>query len=302
MSLSIRRGDVDGGGEADEARVGDALILFFTIVAGIAAALAILGGVYRLARRTVGRRWDHYARLRRLGPNTQLSFFTSVLGAPPAVRQKINGKVTQFVEDGDDFREEVQPRDYWECIWVDADWYVQAVANDDETVLAFSVTTRKPRFNPRFQSPAGYFERRSPVVRGWSVGKFTREFDLRLGHTTFAQAIEYPGDVKSYVGAHNWGYSETHWGANPGLYQHFVLSVNDAGAKAAGEEVQLLYPGGPGDEFEWNGDPPYEEVPHLVAFRKAATINTFSIIGPDLQPQDYPVAFGPRQDQVRVIP
>jgi hypothetical protein len=66
------------------------------------------------------------------------------------------------------------------------------------------------------------------VLRGWVVGKFERESDRRLGRTTFAEAIEHPGEVKSYVGAHNWGYTDIHWGANPGLYQHFVLGVNDA--------------------------------------------------------------------------
>lgn len=281
----------------------DSLILFFTIVAGIAAAVVLLGGGYRLARRTVGRKWDHYRRLRRLGPQTQLSFFTSILSAPPAVRRKVQGKVTDYVEEGGEYRRVEHRRDYWECIWIDPDWYVQVVANtEDETVLAFSVTTRSAKFNPRFHSPAGWFERRTPVVRGWAVGKFTREFDLRLGRTKFAEAIEHPGEVYGYVGAHNWGYQEIHWGANPGLYQHFVLSVNDAGAVAWGEEVQLLFPEGPGDEYNWNGDPPYEETPNLVAFREAAKINTFSIIGPTLSPEDYPVGFGPRQDLVRVIP
>jgi hypothetical protein len=43
-------------------------------------------------------------------------------------------------------------------------------------------------------------------------------------------------------------------------------------------------------------------MPNLVAFRKAARINTFSIIGPALSPEDYPVTFGPRENVVRVIP
>jgi hypothetical protein len=175
------------------------------------------------------------------------------------------------------------------------------VANQEETVLAFSVTTRNSKFNPRFHSPSGYFEKRSKVIRGWALGRFKREFDFRLGRTTFSEAIEYPGEVKTYLGAHNWGYTETHYGANPGLYQYFVLGVNDAGAGAWGEP-QLLYPDGPGADLDWNGDPPYEEMPNLVAFRRSAKINTFSIIGPSLSPEDYPVTFGPHENLVRVIP
>jgi hypothetical protein len=282
--------------------VADSLILFFTIVAGVAAGLGLVAGAYRLGRRTVGRKWDHYRRLRRLGPEVQLSFFTSILDAQPAVRRKIKGKVTDYEEDGDDFRQVERPRDYWECIWIDPDWYVQAVANDEETVLAFSVTTRSSKFNPRFHSPSGYFEKRWKAIFGWALGRFTREFDLRLGRSTFAEAIDYLEEAKAYLGAHNWGYTEIHYGANPGLYQYFVLSVNDAGVGAWGDEVRILFPDGPGDDLDWKGDPPYEEMPNLVAFRESAKINTFSIIGPTLSPEDYPVTFGPHENLVRVIP
>jgi hypothetical protein len=104
----------------------DSLILFFTIVGGVAAALGLVAGAYRLGRRTVGRKWDHYRRLRRLGPEVQLSFFTTKLGEPPAVRRKVHGKVTDYEEDGENVRQVEHPRDYWECIWIDPDWYVQA--------------------------------------------------------------------------------------------------------------------------------------------------------------------------------
>lgn len=204
----------------------------------------------------------------------------------------MQGKVTDYVEDGEVIREVETPRDYWECVWIDPDWYVQAVTDQTETVLAFSVTTRNPKFNPKFQSPSGYFEKRSKVLRGWAIGKFTREFDLRLGQSMFSEAIQLPGEVKAYLGAHNWGYTETHWGANPGLYEYFVLAVNDAGAKAWPDELTLLFEDGHLGDFGWNGEPPYEETSNLVAFRKAATINTFSIIGPSLSPEDYPVTFG----------
>jgi hypothetical protein len=39
--------------------------------------------------------------------------------------------------------------DFIECFFIDRDYYVQAILDADETVFAFSVTTRSPRFAPR---------------------------------------------------------------------------------------------------------------------------------------------------------
>jgi hypothetical protein len=285
---------------ANNGGIGDSLGLAATIAGGIVAAIVLLAGAYRIARRTMLRKWSAYANLRRLGPQTQLSFFTSVLGEPPAIRHRVQGKTTEYV--GDDLEPVDVPTDYWECIWIDNDYYVQAVADKDETVLAFSVSTRNKKFNPRFRSPAGYFEPRSPVVRGWAIGTFAPSFNVRLGKTTLDQAIEYPGDIYAWLGAHNWGYQEIHWGANPGLYQHFVLSINDAGFDPWSTVQTLFPPEEFGGEFRWTGDPPYEEVTRLAEFRRTARANTFTVIGPALSPEDYPVAYGPRLNEVRVVP
>jgi hypothetical protein len=66
----------------------------------LAVAIPVLGGLAWLLgiyRRTVGRRRERYERLGRLGTGGQLSFFTSVLGEPPAIRRTVEGQVTEFV-------------------------------------------------------------------------------------------------------------------------------------------------------------------------------------------------------------
>jgi hypothetical protein len=50
----------------------------------------------------------------------------------------------------------------------------------------------------------------------------------------------------AWVGAHNFHYFEACWGANPGLYQHFAYSINDAGYGA------------------WDTDIPYEEMSNFT--------------------------------------
>jgi hypothetical protein len=146
-----------------------------TAVAGLlGGAVALLGLAAALRgwyRRTPGRRRDRYERLARLGTGAQLSFFISVLGEPPAIRTTIEKKVRKFVprdEAADDVGETddaatppqdeedlggefvVVPEAFTECFFIDRDYYVQTISDADETVLAFSVTTRKGRFAPTF--------------------------------------------------------------------------------------------------------------------------------------------------------
>jgi hypothetical protein len=66
------------------------------IGAAILAVLALFAGARGIYRRTLGRKRDRYARLKRLGTNAQVAFFSSVLGEPPAMRRTIEGSATQL--------------------------------------------------------------------------------------------------------------------------------------------------------------------------------------------------------------
>src|SRR5687768_16116817 len=81
-------------------RVDDALPRFSEILTAVLAAIAIAGILRSVYRRTVGRRRDRYGRLRRLGTMAQVSFFSSVLGEPPAMRRTVDADVTEYDERG----------------------------------------------------------------------------------------------------------------------------------------------------------------------------------------------------------
>jgi hypothetical protein len=136
-----------------------------TTALGVAAPLVGLFFAIRSRyRQTLGRRRERYQRLARLGVGAQLSFFISVLKDPPAMRRTLDGEVTEFAEPGhpmydpakvtpgdiDNAHEVKLPKNYTECFFIDRDYYVQTISDDDETILAFSVTTRNQRFTPTF--------------------------------------------------------------------------------------------------------------------------------------------------------
>ena len=120
------------------------------ILAALVAAGAVLGFAWGLYRRTLGRRRDRYGRLARLGTNGQISFFSSVLGEPPAMRRTEQSTGTHYDDAGDSY---LEPKTWIECVWIDRDFYVHTIADEDETVHAYSVTTRSKHFRPTFRQP-----------------------------------------------------------------------------------------------------------------------------------------------------
>jgi hypothetical protein len=296
-------------------------------LAALVAAVALLNLVRGTYRRTVGRRWDRYARIERLATNGQISFFSSVLAEPPAMRRTVEATVTSFDNTGNAHRE---PKTWLEVVWIDRDFYVHAVADKDETIHAYSVTTRSRRFHPKLKPPGGSFVERGWVLRQLGFAeKFKGAPAVKLGKTRF-QDLGRPDLAAAWIGAHNLHYFEDFWGGNPGLYQHFVYSINDAGwgawdseipyeemsdfswgftggifdPKLALDQIALQLDAGndeepepqpmsesEGDEDEFAEilESEAEPLPAFYdAFRRRARFNTYTVIGPELAIDDYP--------------
>jgi hypothetical protein len=319
-------------------RAFDSLSRVAEILTALLAAIAVAGVARGIYRRTLGRRRDRYARLSRLGANAQISFFSSVLGEPPAMERSLTSDVTSYDDHG---RPRKTPMDFREAVWIDRDFYVHALADEDGTVHAYSVTTRNKRFRPTFQIPGGtaedatWFDR----LRGRDF-HYRPNVAVKLGKTHFA-ALGRPGQAAAWLGAHNWHYFEPYYFGNPGYYQNFVFSINDAGVGIPpfNPDYKRDFSWGFGDDSldtrfdiaeaigasdEAVADPPVEgelgadsEIaeqdlylpvdedpplpPEFEAFRRSARINTYTVIGPGLALDDYPLAEGDRLDLYPVI-
>jgi hypothetical protein len=195
------------------------------------------------------------------------------------------------------------PIELTETVWLDRDYYVQALVDPDETVLAFSVTTRSRRFRPLFQVPTspGLVER----VRFIHQSNTLRPaplFRVRLGRTHFA-GIGEPGGVLASLGFRRFAYTEAHWFGNPGSYQYYVFSFNDAGSPPW-PDTSLIFPDG-GGVFRaglWADDSSPATLETINDFRKRTAPNTYTVVGPRFQLEDYPTSFGPDYDEIRILP
>jgi hypothetical protein len=294
----------------------------------VAVALVGLGAAARgWYRRTLGRRADRYARLARLGTAAQLSFFESVLGEPPAMRfTRTMPDYREFVQRGDPrfdpaladeagFQEVRGPWPYTECFFIDRDYYVQTISDSDDTVLAYSVTTRRKRFRPACEWPPrpGWLTRRQ--FKKEYGAEYPRNFHVRLGKSLFS-ALEDPNPlgakpvIKFSMWARGFSYSELHYGGNPGGYQTFVFTASStAGPAAVGDlgpvndEIGIL--ASAGGAWPPEGTDTSEGLPALPIavrrFREETAITTYTVIGKDLT-FNYPATFGPQGDEVRTLP
>jgi hypothetical protein len=308
------------------------------ILTALLAAIALFGIAWGVYRKSFGRRRDRYSRLGRLGTNAQISFFSSVLGDPPAMRRTENATLTRFDDDGNAYR----VRKKWkECVWIDRDFYVHAVADEDDTIHAYSVTTRSKRFHPSFRQPGARLIERGRVGRWLRLKDYKPNPKVKLGKSRF-HLLGRPELAASWIGAHNLHYFEAYRPGNPGLYQDFVYGINDAGYGAwtvemphqemtdfwwgfpeegvvdpqlALMQAALQADAGVGDQIEDGDlDEEFAEEPlpaFYDAFRRRARINTYTVLGPELPlddypfftppPQNYPTVFGPSSVRTRTL-
>lgn len=296
------------------------------VLGSAAGLLAIAAAVRGWYRRTLGRRRDRYDRLARLGTGAQLSFFEAVLGEPPAIRTTITkDDYREVVSVGDprfdpalatpdDPSHQVEIRkEFTECFFIDRDYYVQTISDDDETVLAFSVTSRRRRFRPVFEVPSRVGRLDRLRWRRESGEKYEPLLRVQLRRTRFADLDATdpdhyaPPHFKVVAGARPFWYSEFHSFGNPGDYQTYVVTASYAAGRApvgqawsVQEEIgeRREWPDPNEDEIE----PDWEDMPVTQRFRRESVITTYTVIGPRLWEVNYPSTFGPHGDEVRTLP
>ena len=246
------------------ARRNPALVMLCIVVIISSSVVSLLDGGARLRevyRHTLGRNSRNYENIEALATETHIDYFSSLLG-PPVFKNR-HGT-------------------YREHIFVNPNFYVQAVTNTDGTVLLYSVTTRSRRFNPRLN--LGIMESNGET------------FIVVLGKTTFAKIRGEPIKIEGSVGARRMSYREKYYFGNPGLYQNYNFVLCDAGNVPDGEV-------NPGDvKYESMDGIDTQKLPsRLMRFRETCPINTFSVSAPHSDIDDKIPAIGPDYDQVRVL-
>lgn len=126
----------------------------------------------------------------KLSAGVQLSYFTNLLGEATF--------------------KNVQENDLIEWIFVDPDYYIQAITDKEDKVLAYAITTRSESFTPNFNIAGQRI-----TLRATTFGQLRQkgepiECSWNLGNT-----------------APSW-YWEAYSYGNPGLYQDYIYAINNS--------------------------------------------------------------------------
>ncbi|MFP5319540.1 MAG: ETEC_3214 domain-containing protein [Acidimicrobiia bacterium] len=161
-----------------------------------ASALVVVGTLRafgaRLWLRTFGRYRHAIQKVVKLAANYQVDFFSSILG-PPAMKTTAR---------------RIPPLTEW--IWVDPLFFVQAVTDNEGTIVRWAVTSRDKRFRPTFVVPG------TPPIT--------------LNETPFSGVDDNAvHEVEGWLAAHQGFYGERLYFGYPGSYQTFFLAISPTG-------------------------------------------------------------------------
>lgn len=172
-------------------------------------------------------------------------------------------------------------------------YYVQALVNESNKVVAYGVTTRQANFNPTFSiledaysanpDDPSNLEKATPWLKR-----------IRLGITRFSDLNDTPENIVAILGARRFYYHEEYYFGNPGNYQFYFFAANDSAHLETGDPDFDVF-------NEKHIDP---KNPSVQEFRSKSIINTFYITAPMegfTNPGIRKYLVGPDLDQVRVI-
>lgn len=249
----------------------EALVLTGIVVTAITGAAGVLTLASRVFRSTIGRRRVLARKLERLATTMQLGYFVHVLGEPQ--QRRVTSDESQI------------------AVWMMEDAYVQALADPSGMVTRWSVTTRTRRFSPIF-------------YRGHTITSSGDTLEIRLGITRFAELPSRPQWLRGDVGARRSHYDEGYYFGNPGNYQPFAYSLNDAGYVNDNTLITLSMRE---HGLAANGDREVQELTgraDVAAARAHTAVNTITVGAPhsELGPDESWLGYGPDRDVVRVVP
>lgn len=257
------------------------------ILALAAAVVGVGGGVVWLYgrglgwyRRSIGSRRDLARRLNQLAAGVTTRYVEERFGAPAFVRKSgvlLGAKLGMTLV---------------EQVYRTKHAWLQVLSDPHGAVVRFSITVTDPQF--RFQ-----------------VGVLTGgQLQARLGHSRFSQVGSQldPDGHSLWIGARRRGYSESYWFGNPGNYQRYVLSHNDAGTGEFSFAVEQQGIGWHQDGFLKFDPAPREGLPefdpaaqYAMEFRAMTTVNTLTVLGPHRDVAGLDEPHGLDGDYVRVL-
>lgn len=286
--------------------------LVLTLIPVIAV---LVPAAWLAARKTILRRHLLARRLRRLAADVQVDYFETILDARPALVQPMHYRDLVYKEqlglpaDPDEPLTEVKHGGRI-VYFVFSDCYVQAIISTFDSVLAYSVTSRRRRFRPTLYIAGRNTVRdRITMLIRYRYWRASANRKLKLQKTTLGRiqdVLDHDYEDEDYVkpphmisgGARSWTYTDIYYLGNPGHYQEYGFTASSAVISKPLDADSFNTAAHAFVEDDWE-DP--EARGALRRFRAATPITTYTVIGASCSSDRYDWHFGPHGDEVRVL-
>jgi hypothetical protein len=228
-------------------------VILFILIVSISSLVTITDGILKINSFYFSSFWKlhkAYEQVTKLNIDTQISNFEDVLGRAYFVNQRKNYKEYLFILDL---------------------FYVQAITDTNGKITMYAITTRSPKFKPRFET--GFFDKNEKGIT------------IVLGKTKFSEIANYPRDIYGLLSTNmlSFYYTEMYCLGGSGMYLAYAVAYNGAGVGDIGEIYQPLFSESIDrnkliNQIHEKGFP--EE---LQKFRRGSAINTYCIMEQDFE-------------------
>ncbi len=263
----------------------DAVLPVLKNTGGVAAAIALCKLVLDWWRRTFGRRRHWLRSFRQLALRVQLDYVEELFGKA-AYKRVIKTDVSGDQADADEVETVT------EYVWpLATHGYLQVIADSDEIVIRYSLTTASRLFRPK--------------VRLGQPGWNSSGLSVRLGRTRFASLPSE--NLERYDldrGASHYEYSEVRYYGRPAGYAYWTASHNQAGiGKMTDIPFDVPSPSGTGSygNSGWLAELTGEQHQKVRYAQAKTTINTVTVaLNGVVYPESQLLSLGPRTDIINV--
>lgn len=268
--------------------------LCLVVVSSLVALIEGGGKIYSMYQATIGHNAELDKQLNSLNVEVDLGYFNGVLGAPAIKNTRVITRTSYLIDSVEDIEspEEVKENfTYKEYFWIDENYYVQAVADDNDKVGMYSITVRSNDYIPEISSDLGEI--------------------VYLGKSTYGEMRDKPIKVAGLLGMNlkHFNYYEVFL-FDPGNYRYAVYSSNPNGhfenVGSLDWEIRNIF----ARKFSVDNDDFPMHKQHNE-FRMATTINTYSVTTPWFKGIDLSddgvnyggaqINLGPHVDQISMI-
>lgn len=203
---------------------------------------------------------EKYHILEKLSTQVQIDYFNRLLTQPVYINWSDDESLKEY-------------------IYVDPSYYVQAITDIHDKVLAYTVTSREIEFNLSFKPLS---DKNEIILNQTNFYTIRSEFEPLLVCHYFV------GNTSPTY------YFEQYYFGNPGLYQTYLLGINDAG------QIKLDIPLNDGGEYMIAENNTIDCNSASEDSLKNSTPNTYMVLN-GIEPANIPFSFGVNRMQVRTL-